>query len=260
MLTPFDAVIEEIGCRRYHNQRQEEHSDRLSFGILEDLRANCEPLRRDLENGTVSSWINVPVPGPRPHKIDLLVGETVPRTTDPDLRRIRVCIEHKSVITAHRNKTNRFGDLNEILESLYRFKPEGVFVATVLIGVAPRFLNVADRVRPFFHGREADFERLVATRLSSGDPLLWDDYPHAVSINRPNDPAGTAALFRTLRTRPPGHSHVVGYDSVLLVPVHIDNVNPPRVERGNDLGIDVDADYRAMLEQVCRAYRARWHV
>jgi len=44
------------------------------------------------------------------------------------------------------------------------------------------------------------------------------------------------------------------------VPVFIDNVYPPRVARDNALGIDVDAEYRAMLDRICKAYTARWHL
>ena len=47
--------------------------------------------------------------------------------------------------------------------------------------------------------------------------------------------------------------------STVCVPVHIDNVNPPSLPRPNRLGIDVDAEYARMLEQMCAAYRARWH-
>jgi adenine-specific DNA-methyltransferase len=39
-----------------------------------------------------------------------------------------------------------------------------------------------------------------------------------------------------------------------------DNVNPPHIPRQNSLGIDVDAEYRTMLDQVCKAYTARWHL
>ena len=55
------------------------------------------------------------------------------------------------------------------------------------------------------------------------------------------------------------HAHR-GYDFVLLVPVHIDNVNPPLLPRPNVLGIDVDAEYSRMLAQLCAAYNARWHL
>jgi hypothetical protein len=66
--------------------------------------------------------------------------------------------------------------------------------------------------------------------------------------------------FRELPTRPPGRTDLAAYDYVLLVPVFIDNVHPPRVARHNTLGIDVDAEYRAMLDRICKAYIARWHL
>jgi hypothetical protein len=47
---------------------------------------------------------------------------------------------------------------------------------------------------------------------------------------------------------------------VLLVPVRVDNVNPPSVARTNPLGIDVDVEYRKLIERMCSAYTARWHM
>ena len=47
---------------------------------------------------------------------------------------------------------------------------------------------------------------------------------------------------------------------MLLVPVAIDNVNPPTLPRPNALGIDVDAEYSRLLERMCSAYTARWHM
>jgi hypothetical protein len=40
----------------------------------------------------------------------------------------------------------------------------------------------------------------------------------------------------------------------------VDNVNPPFVARQNNLGIDVDHEYQAMLAGICKAYLARWHL
>ena len=45
-----------------------------------------------------------------------------------------------------------------------------------------------------------------------------------------------------------------------MIPVHIDNVNPPRVDRDNGLGLDVDEEYAMLLETVRRGYIARWHI
>ena len=100
-------------------------------------------------------------------------------------------------------------------------------------------------------------------RLSSGDQSLWDDFELAVSINRPGDAVKTVSRFRQLPTRLPGHTHVVGYDYVLLVPAFIDNVNEPYIPKPDDalsLGIDVAREYQNMLEVLCKAYTARWHL
>jgi hypothetical protein len=128
-----------------------------------------------------------------------------------------------------------------------------------MIGLAERVLNVPDRVHPQYRGREAEFQADVLPRLSSGDQSLWSEFPGAVSENRPDDPEKTAQMFKELPTRSPGHTHVVGYDSMLLVPVQINNVDPPTLPRPNSLGIDIDAEYDLMLTQMCNAYIARWH-
>src|SRR5690606_6840450 len=104
------------------------------------------------------------------------------------------------------------------------------------------------------------FETEVLPRLSSGDQSLWSEFKYAVSTNKPDDPAKTVAAFRRLPLRPPGHTHVAGYDFVLIVPVFIDNVNPPELCRNNPFGIDIDAEYERMLATICRAYEARWHL
>jgi hypothetical protein len=259
MTTPFDVIVEQIRKRGFHNQRQQEHSDAIGRGILEDLRRLCPPLRRDLDSGVIRSWLNRRTPGARGRKVDLLIGEPG-ASGEPDLDKLRICAENKSVVTAHRNSDARFDDLNESLQVLHRAKSEAVLVATVMIGVAERVLNVPDRITPFFKNRMSEFEKNVLPRLSSGDSKLWDEFSWAVSVNKPEDPARTAAKFRKLAVRSPGHTHIVGYDYVLLVPVYIDNVNPPFIPRPNKLGIDVDRQYQAMLTQICKAYRARWHL
>ena len=139
-------------------------------------------------------------------------------------------MENKSVITAHRNRTNRFDDLKKVVAAIQGERPEALLIATVLIGVAGRFLNIPDQVHKVYRGREDEFDRDV----------------------RP--------LFQSLPTRGSAQTHLTACDSVLLVPVHIDNVNPPELPRPNALGIDIDADYDAFLERTCKAYTARWHI
>jgi len=259
MTTPFDTAIAAIERARYHNHRLEAHSDTVSDGIVADLKATCPSFGADLDAGLIKVWRNVSAPGDRLRKVDLFVGEPDAHG-QPDMQRVRIAIENKSVITAHRNRTNRFDDLRKVLSAVHGARPEALLVATVLVGLAERVLNIPDQVHKFYRGQEEEFEQHVLPRLSSGDESLWEQFNWAVSRNRLNDPARTADLFRTLPTRGSGHTHVQGYDYVLLVPVDIDNVNPPHVARDNALGIDVDAEYHRLIQQMCSAYTARWHM
>ncbi len=215
--------------------------------------------REDLESGKISVWKNVRGPGDRLRKLDLFVGEA-DADGGPDLRRVRIAVENKSVITAHRNRTSRFDDLQKVLAAIHGERPEAILVATVLVGLCERVLNVPDRVHPLYEDREDEFQKAVLPRLSSGDGDLWREFKFAVSKNRQSDPAKTVELFRSLPTRPAAQTHVKGYDYVLLVPVEIDNVSPPSVGRDNALGIAIDAEYQALIQQICRAYSARWHM
>ena len=259
MSNPFDKAIAAIAAARYHNHRLEAHSDTVSTALFQDLLEFCAPLREDFASGVVKVWKNVSAPGDRLRKVDLFVGEPDSKGL-PDIHKVRIAVENKSVITAHRNATNRFDDLRKVLSAIHSARPEALLVATVLVGLSRRVLNVPDHVHKMYRDREEEFERLVLPRLSSGDASLWEQFNFAISTNRPNDPAKTIELLRTLPTRPPGHTHVQGYDAVLLVPVQMDNVNPPSLPRPNELGIDVDEEYRRMLEKLCSGYRARWHM
>lgn len=259
MATPFDEVIEAIRAAGYHNHRREEHSDLVADGIFRDLLGSCPEIEADFREGRIASWRNVPAPGARGRRIDLFVGEP-DESGAPTVRNARICIENKSVITAHRNKTNRLDDLDDVVRGVHREKPEAIIVATVLVGTAERVLNIPDYVRKQYRDRPGVFEREILPRLSAGDQSLWEEFAIAISRNRDRDAARTVKAFRSLPTRSPAHTHAAGYDFIMLAPVFVNNVDPPRVDRENDLGIDIDADYQQMLETICRAYRARWHL
>ncbi len=258
MTTPFDAAIEAIRKAGYHNHRLETHSDVVSSGMYEDLLRCCDALRTDVDSGAVRMWENVASPGDRQRKVDLFIGEPGAKG-EPVIEKVRVAVENKSVITAHRNRTNRFDDLTKVLSAIHKARPEAILVATIMVGMAPRVLNVPDGVRKMFKGRDEQFERDVLPRLSSGDEGLWEEFAFAVSENRPNEPLRTVAEFDKLPTRKPGHTHVAAFDFVLQVPVFVDNVHAPYVARNSLLGIDIDREYARMLEQLCSGYKARWH-
>jgi hypothetical protein len=204
MSTPFDEVVEEISARGFHNHRLEEHSGTVSRGIVRNLRAMCEPFQQDLRAGRIHEWLDLPSPGGRARKLDLVVAEPGGEARGPDLDHLRLCAENKSVVTAHRNRTNRYDDLSDVLGLLHQKKPDAILVATVLVGLAEKVLNVPDRVKPFVAPDE--FVKRVLPRLSSGDDTLWDEFPRAVSRNRPLDAERTVKKFRELPTRPPGRT------------------------------------------------------
>ena len=258
MSAPFDDVIDGIKARGFHNHRLEDHSGAMSRGILRDLRAMCEPFERDFTAGRIREWPDFPLPAGRARKLDLVVAEPDSETGGPDLARLRLCVENKSVVTAHRNRTNRYDDLSDLVGVLHRYKPDAILVATVLVGLAENVLNVPDRLKPFLSPEE--FKERVLPRLSSGDVGLWDEFPYAISRNRAGDPQRTVDKFRELPTRPPARTDLAAYDYVLLVPVLIDNVQAPRVASDNALGIDIDEEYQSMIDRICKAYTARWHL
>jgi hypothetical protein len=260
MPTPFDDVIAGVIERRYHNHRLEDHSDIVSNRIYADLLLFCPKLAEDVEAGVVRHWLNVPAPGVRNRKIDLFIGES-DANGKPDIRGLRICVENKSVITAHRNRDARFDDLDETMKAVYNARPEAVIAATVMIGTDVRNLNIPDKIKAYYVGRgiEKEFERDVLPRLSTGDQTLWEEFRYAISRNSVADPMKTLTKLRGITTRPPGHTHVAGYDFMIFVPVSMDNVNPPRVVRENILDVDVDAEYAMMIDAICRAYRVRWH-
>lgn len=147
------------------------------------------------------------------------------------------------------------------MKALHGARPEALVIATVLVGVSRRVLNVPDKLLMFFReNRMPEFEERVLPRLSSGDESLFSEFSWAISKNSHNDAASTVELMGTLPLREPAHTHIEAFDSVLLVPVEVDNVHPPRVARANDLGLDVDFVYRECIRRTCNAYTARWHM
>lgn len=123
MSTPFDDVIDEIAARGFHNHRLEDHSRTVSRGILRDVREMCEPFQRDLMGGLIREWLDSPSPGGRARELDLVVAEPGGQSGRPDLGRLRLCVENKSVVTAHRNRTNRYDDLSDVLGVLHQKRP-----------------------------------------------------------------------------------------------------------------------------------------
>lgn len=257
-VTPYDFIVEAIEASGYHNHRGESHSDALCDRLFIDLMEHCPAFREDAKGGEIKQWLNVEVPGMN-HKADMMICDTN-GPDEPSFDRARLCLENKSVITAHgKNRKNRHGNLYEFANVIQAQRREVIVVGSVLVGTALEYLNVPDKLKPACELLGIDFDLEVLPRLSGGDASLWDINPRAKSVNRPADPRKTVELMKSLPVKPKGHTHEDGFDALLIAPVFINNVDPPRVDRNNDVGVDVDAEYKAALNRICRAYTARFH-
>ena len=56
---------------------------------------------------------------------------------------------------------------------VHQAREEAVVVATVLVGLARKGLNVPDQVKNRFRGNIQEFETKIVPRLSKGNQKLW---------------------------------------------------------------------------------------
>lgn len=275
--TPFDQHAKRVNQIGYHNHRVNTHSDIISDGIVQDLRVTCEVLKDDLDSLLVGYWRNRKNPWGRKRNTDLVVaepiagaispGDTPPakeawrgaaafRKVDPDLNKIRMVVEHKSIMTAHRNLSARHDDLNNLAQEAAK-SPNVIVGATVMVGTAPKVLNVPDGVKKLFKSDPAKFERKVVSRMKKHDPRLWSDFKEFVSLNQPSHIVNSfhVLLSTVVKRRSPDNRNVEGYDAFLVVPVFYDNVNKARVVRDNPYGIDVDKEYRRFIQRIADDYK-----
>lgn len=266
MPTPFDGILNNILRRGYHNHRLDEHSDLMTDQIIVDLTRRCQAFARDQASPRFKGWYNVkaaddrttdyifgPVHSDGPY--DLLGKPSRPK---PDLTDIRLLIEHKSVVTAHRNRSARCQDIEREMRAIYAHNPKTIIVATIIVGTCLKVLNVPDCVKKDPRYSAADLEARIVPRLSTGDQLLWDDFNRCVSLNKHHEPLTRVALFQNLPIRKPQvvDPGMPTMDFVLLIPMAIDNVNPPSLSTIN--GINAIRAYDAMLDHICQAYSSRW--
>ena len=250
-MSVFDEILGRIRSAGYHNHRLEAHSDIVSRSIVADLRATCRSFESDFQSGAIRVWEKTK--GPDDRTTDLLAG---PANADgtPNLAEVRILVENKSVVTAHRNRNARSQDIDRERLSAHRANPKTIVVATVLVGTCARVLNVPDCVAKF---HKANFSTTILPRLSTGDQSLWQDFEMCASINKPDDPAKTIAMFNELPVRRGSDTHLAALDFMLIAPFAIDNVNPPQLD--SSTGIDAELDYQRMIQHICRLYTLRWH-
>jgi hypothetical protein len=274
--TPFDRHAARVNQIGYHNHRVNTHSDIISDGIVQDLRTTCATLKDDLDALRVGYWRNKKNPWGRKRNTDLVVAEpltdAVPQGKAPLAEeawrgaaafkkvelapeKIRIVVEHKSIMTAHRNLSARHDDLNNLAQEAAG-SPNVIVGATVMVGTAPRMLNVPDGIKKLYKSKPGRFERDVVSRMKKHNPLLWEKFKDFVSPNQPEHIAHSfhVLMSTVVKRRSPGNRNAVGYDAFLVVPVFYDNVNVARVVRDNPYGIDVDQEYRKFIERISDDY------
>lgn len=254
MASPFDPILDNIISAGYHNQRKEGHSDALVRQIVKDLDTHCEAFAIDRKAGVIREWLNEKAFDGR--TTDLLIG-AADDNGRPDLRNVRIIIENKSVITAHRNKNARFQDIEREMRASHANNPLTIVVATLIIGTCQRYLNVADNRKKDPRLEPGQFESDVLARLSTGDESLWLDFSKWISSNTKDDPSKTMEYFRRLPVRQMADAHEVGLDFMLFIPMAIDNVTPPSLATLD--GLDPSASYWEMITHICQLYQFRWH-
>ena len=243
---PFTQILDAIREKGYHDHRSNSHSNLLTERMVADLAATCPSFVADRAANRFREWRNTL--GPDRRNTDLLIG-AANADGSPGLRNVRILIEHKSVVTAHRNRNAHYQDIEREMLATHDKNPRTIVVATLIVGVCQRVLNVPDCVKKDSRYSPIRFQNEILPRLSTGDQTVWTDFPRCISTNTPEDPATTVAMFRGLPVRAPADSHEVGLDFMLFVPVEIDNVNPPRL--GVMDGIDSIADYQRMIQHIC---------
>jgi len=250
-MSVLDEILNAIRENSYHNHRKETHSDLISRRIVADLRATCKAFDSDLASGAIRTWEKTK--GPDDRTTDLIAGSSKPNGA-PDLSDVRLLVENKSVVTAHRNRNARWQDIDRERRSAHSANPKTIVVATLIVGVCERVLNVPDCVAKL---HKHSFETGVRPRLSTGDQSLWGEFDMCVSLNKSDDPHKTIAMFRELPVRKGSDTHLAALDFLWIAPFAIDNVNPPMI--GKTMGIDAEVEYRKMIQHICRLYSLRWH-
>jgi hypothetical protein len=250
-MSVFDEILDAIRANGYHNHRKETHSNIVSRRIVADLRGACAAFANDCETGGIRIWERTH--GPDDRTTDLVAGPPNDEGK-PDLTKVRLLVENKSVVTAHRNRNARYQDIDRERLSAHRANPKTIVIATLMVGVCERVLNIPDCVSKF-HSKT--FKSDILPRLSTGDQTLWAEFDACVGKNTPEDPAKTVAMFRALPTRQGSDTHLPALDYLLIAPFAIDNVNPPELVAA--LGIDAEADYQRMIQHISRTYTMRWH-
>lgn len=287
--------LNEIGF--HHPRTAKEHSTELSRHMVNDLYQSCPSVRSDADEGTIAFDLDVKIKvGDRSHVTDLVIGEPVTHglpshglaQSELHPSKYRIAIEHKSVITAHRNRLNRLRDLNEFAEYMYAYRADVVVGGTLLIGTSTKFVSVEsiDRIIRAWKALEKmpiltesrlakcraawlrDMGQLTnlenwKKRMCKKDPLLLTVFgdTKAWTTNEVDDAENTFRKFQSgLRVRDSNSNppEKPGFDGFALMYVAIDNFNPCQIDGSREAGRNDLLTYSQFLRRIETAYSSRF--
>jgi len=297
----FERVIKRIRNDGVYHPRDQRVSTQLGLEILRDLYFVSPEFREDVNCGRICYGFNLKfekTSTSNSKRTDLAIGvldesadippiltkylEDAPlipemkmlhiTTRDRDLmKEVRIAMENKSVITAHRNRNNRSDELVSIADVLSEACPGAILVATVMIGTATEFLNYevlqrAEGVLEVFCERVRGGYQLdeIKRLLGRSAPEIADflNQPRIrkalISTNESQEPFNTMDRMHGV-LKPRENTSQIGYDVLILQFCHIDNIGPARLESPEYFkGIYAQYQYNTALKRLSGLYRERF--
>lgn len=241
--------------------------------------------KADVDTGRVCYKVNYRLDlGGRQHVLDLVLGTredtsqqniAVPkqgfeRIQESEIKNIRLIMENKSLVTAHRNVYNRTRILADLAEAVRDSPPKDtLLVGTFIVGTADKFLNYETFVRArdvLSHlCSESKFnleelEELIGTghekiREFVDDPVLPEKM---ISRNKPDEPQKTLDII--VQDVPIKQLSGSGYDGFAIQFCHLNNIDPPRLEDPlffKDKNYDA-VRYENVLNTIAAQYDAKY--
>lgn len=212
------------------NPRAQKQSNALSGFIIDDLRAYSPRVDSDCRTGLVVTNNNANV-ATRIHTRNVDLVLSVPFVVGP-LDRVRVAIEHKSLMTAHgKARKNRLGDIVAFANHVHNHSLRAIAAATMVVNVSPQYRNpdsfATDIIRTY-----GNMEHIVSTSVR-----LYLDLPLRDAITEPNDQPEAILVM------------VVDYDGQNPARLVTD---PPAPQQGQP------GHYGWFLERLARLYEERF--
>ncbi len=284
--TAFERLVSYLERERIHHPRTGFHSDYLSKEFLRDLYHVSSIFKSDVDAGTICYKVNHRLGlGGRQHVLDLVLGtredssqqtsidpknQGFQRIRESEPKDIRLIMENKSLITAHRNVYNRTRILADLAEAVRDGQHRHVLlVGTFIIGTADKFLNY----ETFIRARDVlshlcseskfnlkELEGMIGTgnekiREFVEDPALPETM---ISRNKPDEPEKTLDII--IQDVPIKQLSGGGYDGFAIQFCHLDNIDRPRLE---DPLVFKDKKYEAVryenaLETIAAQYDEKY--